>query len=117
MLRRRAEPGGDEQGAELVAVQRDDVRLIVHSRSLHLGRPRVIQESFLDRVLAEPGDRAQPPGDGSPRPASCLQVAPVRQCLPQPRLDPGRTVCNLRICHSSNLITDKCAYWTALMAR
>ena len=30
MLRGRAEPGGDQQGAELVAVQRDGVRLVVH---------------------------------------------------------------------------------------
>jgi len=30
MLGRRAEPGGDQQRAELVAVQRDRVGLVVH---------------------------------------------------------------------------------------
>ena len=30
---RRTEPGGDQQGAELVAVQRDGVRLVVHPRA------------------------------------------------------------------------------------
>ena len=30
MLGRRAEPGGDQQGAELIAVQRGGVGLVVH---------------------------------------------------------------------------------------
>ena len=33
MLARRTEPGGDQQGAELVAVQGDGVRLVVHPRT------------------------------------------------------------------------------------
>jgi hypothetical protein len=34
---RRAEPGGDQQGAELVAVQRDGVRLVIHPRPPDVG--------------------------------------------------------------------------------
>jgi hypothetical protein len=33
MLGRRAEPGGDQQGAELVAIQRDRVGLLVQPRT------------------------------------------------------------------------------------
>ena len=32
MLKRRAETGGHEKGAELVAIQRDSVRFVVHPR-------------------------------------------------------------------------------------
>jgi hypothetical protein len=69
-----AEPGSYQQGAELVAVQRDRVRLIIQPRPPHMGRRGVIQEFFLDRVLVEPRDSAQPPGNGRPRPPSCFQV-------------------------------------------
>ena len=37
MLTRRTEPGGDQQGAELVAVQDDGVGLVVHSRTANVG--------------------------------------------------------------------------------
>jgi hypothetical protein len=36
---------------------------------------RVIEEFFLDRVAVEPGDGAQPPGDGGPGAAAGFQVA------------------------------------------
>jgi hypothetical protein len=55
MLARRAEPGGDQQGAELVAVQRDRMRLVVDPRPPDMGSGRVIQEFFFDRVLIQPG--------------------------------------------------------------
>jgi len=35
----------------------------------------VVEQVFLHRVPVEPGDRAQPPGDGGPGPAADLQVA------------------------------------------
>jgi hypothetical protein len=38
MLERRAEPGGHQQGAELVAVQRDGVGLVVHPRTADVRR-------------------------------------------------------------------------------
>jgi hypothetical protein len=52
MLQRRAEPGCDQQGAELVAVQRDRVGLIVHPRTADVRGERVIQE-----LSGGPGDR------------------------------------------------------------
>jgi len=63
MLGRRPEPGGDQQGAELVAVQRGGMGLIVHPRTADVGGRGVIQEFLFDRVPVEPGDGAQPPGD------------------------------------------------------
>ena len=35
----------------------------------------MIEEVFLDRVPVEPGDCAQPPGDGSPGAAAGFQIA------------------------------------------
>jgi hypothetical protein len=75
MLGRRAEAGSDQQGAELVAVQRDGVRLVVQPRPPDVRGWRVIQEFLLDRVAVEPGDGAQPAGDGGAGPSRGLQVA------------------------------------------
>ena len=72
---RRAEPSSHQQGAELVTVQRDGVRLVVHPRSPDVRGWRVIQEFLLDRVLVEPGDRAQSAGDRGTGPSLGLQVA------------------------------------------
>jgi hypothetical protein len=66
MLTRRAQRGGDQQGAQLVAVQ---------PRPAHMRRWRVIEQVFLDGVPVEPGDCAQPPGNGCPCAAAGLQVA------------------------------------------
>ena len=35
---------------------------------------RVIEQFFLDRVAVEPGDGAQPPGDGGPGAAAGFQI-------------------------------------------
>ena len=74
MLGRRAEPGRDQQGAELVAVQAGGMGLIVRARPPDVGGRRVLEEVFLDGVLVEPGDSAQPPGDGGSGPALGFQV-------------------------------------------
>ena len=37
MLGRRPQPGGDQQGAELVAVQRDGMRLLVNPGTADVG--------------------------------------------------------------------------------
>ena len=58
MLGRRAEPGGDQQGAELVAVQGHGMGLVIHPRSAHVRGRRAAEEFFLDRVTVEPGDGA-----------------------------------------------------------
>jgi hypothetical protein len=74
MLGRCAEPGGDQQGAELVAVQRGGTGLIVHPRTADVGGRGVLEELLFDRVSIEPGDGAQPPGNGGAGPALSFQV-------------------------------------------
>ena len=64
MLKRRAEPGGDEQGAQFVAVQGGRMGLIIQAGPPHVGGRRMVQEFLLDGVLVEPGDGAQPAGNG-----------------------------------------------------
>jgi len=49
MLGGRAEPGGDQQRAELIAVQPGGVRLIIQPRAPDVGGGRVIEEFFFDR--------------------------------------------------------------------
>ena len=71
----RAEPGGDQQRAELVAVQRGGVRLVVQPRPADVRGRGVLEELLLDGVPVEPGDGAQPPGDGGAGPAPGFQVA------------------------------------------
>jgi hypothetical protein len=61
VLSGRPEPGSDEEGAELVAVQSGGVRLVVQPRSADVRRRGVLEELFFDGVLVEPGDGAQPP--------------------------------------------------------
>jgi hypothetical protein len=75
VLGRRAEPGGDQQRAELVAVQPGGVRLVIDPGPADMGSRVVIQQLFLDRISVEPGDRTEPPGHRGPRPAPGFQVA------------------------------------------
>ena len=79
VLVRLAEPCSHQQRAELVAVQRGGVRLIVHSL-VHSWPPDVsgrgvIQEFFFHGVCVEPGDGAQPASDGGAGAAPGFQVA------------------------------------------
>jgi hypothetical protein len=69
----RAELGGDQQGAHLVAVQADRVGLAVQTGTADVRGRRVIEQFLLYRVLVQPGDSAQSPGDGGA--AAGLQVA------------------------------------------
>jgi hypothetical protein len=75
VLGRLAETGGDQQRAEFVAVQPGGVRLVVQAGPADVSGREVIEEFLLDGVAVEPGDGAQPPGDGSPGAAAGLQVA------------------------------------------
>jgi hypothetical protein len=77
MLSRRPEPGGDKEGAELVAVQRGDVRLVVQPGAADVRGRGVLEEFFFDGVLVEPGDGAQPAGDGGAGAALGLEVEGV----------------------------------------
>ena len=69
MLKRRAESGGDQERAEFVAVQGDIMRLVIQPRAADVSGWGMLEELFLDGVLVEPGDGAQPPGDGRAGPA------------------------------------------------
>ena len=69
------EPGGDQERAELVAVQGGGVRLVVQPGTADVRGGRVLEELFFDGVLVEPGDGAQPPGDGGAGPAAGFQLA------------------------------------------
>jgi hypothetical protein len=64
VLKRRAEPGGDQHRAEFVAVQGDGMGLVGQPRAADVGGRGMLQEFFLDGIPVEPGDAAQPPGDG-----------------------------------------------------
>jgi len=52
VLGRRPEPGGDQERAELVAVQGGRVRFVVQPGTADVRRRRVVQEFFLDGVLS-----------------------------------------------------------------
>ena len=51
------------------------MRLVVQPGAPDVRGRGVLEELFLDSVFVEPGDGAQPPGDGGPDPALRLQVA------------------------------------------
>ena len=59
MLARWTKPGSDEQGAEVVAIQGDGVRLVIGSRTADVGCRGMLKEFFLDGVSVEPGDGAR----------------------------------------------------------
>jgi hypothetical protein len=74
MLAGRSQPGGDEQSAELVAVQPDGMRFVVQAGTADVGGRGMVQEFFLDRAPVEPGDRRKPAGHGRGGPAAVFQV-------------------------------------------
>ena len=74
MLAWSPEPGGHQQRAEFVAVQRNGMGLVLHPWSADMRSRRAAQEFFLNRVLIEPGDGGQPPGDRGAGPAPGFQV-------------------------------------------
>src|SRR5258708_26563634 len=45
------------------------MRLVIQPRPTDAGGRGMLEEVFLDRILVEPGDSAQPPGDGRAGPA------------------------------------------------
>ena len=75
MLARTAEPGRNEHGAELVTVQGDGVTLIIQPRPPDMRGRGVLEKFFLHGVFVEPGDGAQPPGDGGAGAPVGFQVA------------------------------------------
>ena len=75
VLAGRAEAGGDQERPDLVAVQGGGVRLVVQPGTADVRGGRVLEELFFDGVLVEPGDGAQPPGDGGAGAAAGFQLA------------------------------------------
>ena len=75
MLTRRAEPGSDQQRAELIAIQGGGMGLIVQPRPPDVGGRGVIQEFFFDGILVEPRDGGQPAGDGGAGASPGFQLA------------------------------------------
>lgn len=74
VLVRRAETSGDQQRANLVAVQTDSVGLLVQPRAPDVNGWGVLEQFLLDGVAVEPGDRAQSPGDSRPGATPGLHV-------------------------------------------
>ena len=54
MLERWAEPSGDQERAELVAVRGDSMGLVIQPRTADVRGRRIIEQLFFDRVLVEP---------------------------------------------------------------
>jgi hypothetical protein len=75
VLTRRPEPGGNQQRAELIAVQGGGMGLIVQPRTADMGGRGMIQELFFDGVLVEPRNGGQPAGDGGARTSPGFQLA------------------------------------------
>lgn len=72
-MTRIAQPGGDQQGADLVAVQAHGVGLVVDSRAADMYGGRVDEQALFDGVAVETGDGAGPACDRCPRPTSSLE--------------------------------------------
>lgn len=75
MLCCRAEPSGDEEGSDLVAVQTDGMGFVVNPWAADMDCRRMGDQAFLFGVAIEAGHGAQPSGDGGGGPAPSLQVA------------------------------------------
>ena len=70
-----AEPGGDQQRTDFVAVQADRVRLVIQPWPANVRGRGVLKQVFFDGVTIEAGDGAQPAGNGRPGPSFGLHVA------------------------------------------
>ena len=84
MLGCGAEPSGDEEGADLVAVQADGVGFVVDPGAPDMDCRRMGDEAFFFGVSVEAGHGAQPSGDGGRGPtpsfeltSEALDVAPA----------------------------------------
>ncbi len=75
MLAGGPEAGGDEQGADFVAVQPGGVRLVVDAGPADMHRRGVGDETFFLGVAVEAGHGAEPTGDGRCRPPLGLELS------------------------------------------
>jgi len=69
------ESGGDQERADLVAVQAGGMGLVVDPRPPDVRGRGMVEQVFLDRVFVQPGNRGQAPDHSRPCPAGGFQVA------------------------------------------
>jgi hypothetical protein len=67
--------GGDEHGADLVAVETSGMGLVVESGPSNMRRGRLGGQVFLFGVAVEAGDRAEPPCDRGSSSSQCFETA------------------------------------------
>ena len=87
-----AEPDGDQQRAEFVAVQRGGVRLVVQAGPSDMDGGRMLEQVFFDGVFAEPSDGAQAAGDGGRGAAAGFQIAGEALDVGTARLEQAQVV-------------------------
>ena len=75
MLSSRPEARGDQERADLVAVQGGGMRLIVQPRTPDVRSRGMLEKFFFDGVPVEPSDGAQPAGEGRTGAPAGFQVA------------------------------------------
>lgn len=75
MLACRGEPGGNGDGAELVAVEADGVGFVVEAGPTDVHGGRVVEQAFFLGVAVEAGDGAEATGDGGPGAAAGFKVS------------------------------------------
>ena len=75
VLAGRGQPGSDEEGADLVAVQAGGVRLVVQAGPADMRRRRPLEQALLFGVAVEAGDRAEPTSDRRPSAPTGFEVA------------------------------------------
>jgi hypothetical protein len=74
MIPRRREAGGDQHGAELVAIEVGDLGLVVNPWPTDVHCRRMFDGTFVLGVAVEPDERAQPPSDGRPSLAAIFEI-------------------------------------------
>ena len=85
-------PGGHKEGAEFVAVEAGDVRLVVEPRPADMDRWRVLEKLLLDGIAVEAGDGAEPASHGSASLPALLEVAAEALDVRAPRLEEAEIV-------------------------
>jgi hypothetical protein len=87
-----ARPAANEQGAELVAVQRRSVGLVVQAWPAHVHCRRAFDQAVLLGVLVEPREGAQPACDRGTGTAEGLHLAGVALDIDPPNSEQRQTL-------------------------
>lgn len=94
VLGRGAELGGDEHGADFIAVQAGGMGLVVDPRPPHVHGRGAIEQVFLDRVPVQARDGGQPAGDRGTGAAGGFEVA--AECSMSAQRAANRRSCRCR---------------------